>query len=56
MLRGLPVPSLLPLLANLAVMLTQDNNLCSSYILVVLLGLAGDWGRGEVRVVFTQTM
>lgn len=38
--------SLLSLLAHLPVMLTQDNNLCSPYILVVLLGLAADRGQG----------
>lgn len=33
-------------------MLTQDNNLCFPYILVVLLGLAADGGRGEIKGCF----
>lgn len=46
MLRGLPVPSLLPLLAHLAVMLTQDNNLCSSYMLCCWVWLVtGEEGK-----------
>lgn len=56
-MHGLPVLSLLAAFRHTTlVMLTQDNNLYSSHVLVVLLGLAPDRVGVKIKDCLTQTV